>query len=75
MQFPPLGLGDFKQRTQGTWVAQSVKYLPSVQVMVPGSWVRVTLGSLLSGGICLRLSLFLCPHPCSRVHSLIKMDK
>ena len=23
---------------QGTWVAQSVKYLPLAQVMIPGSW-------------------------------------
>ena len=25
----------------GTWVAQSVKQLPSTQVMIPGSWDRV----------------------------------
>ena len=25
-------------QTGGTWVAQSVKHLPSAQVMIPGSW-------------------------------------
>ena len=34
---------------RGTWVAQLVKCLPSAQMMIPGSWDRAPLGSLLSG--------------------------
>ena len=44
----------------GTWVAQSVKFLPSAQVMTSGSWG----GALSSGGEgglpC--LSLYCCPY-------------
>ena len=44
----------------GFWVAQSVKHLPSAQVVIPGSWDRALLsGSLLKWGACLPFSLCL----------------
>ena len=49
----------------GTWVAQSVKYLPSAQVMISGSWdpaphwAPCSVGSLLLPLSFLLLILFL----------------
>ena len=45
---PPILL--LLKESWGTWVAQSVKRLPSAWVVIPGSWVRApaTWGSLLS---------------------------
>ena len=45
---------------QGAWVAQSVKHLPSAQVMIPGSWDWAPHWAPCSGGtLLLPLPLFL----------------
>ena len=45
----------------GTWVVQSVKHLPSAQVMVLGSQDRVLLlAPYLAGGLLLLFPLPLC---------------
>ena len=45
------GCTPLKQMSRDTWVAQSVKHLPSAQVMIPGSWDGGphSSGLLLSG--------------------------
>ena len=52
----PDGQGPAQECFGGTWVAQSVKRLPSAQVMIPGSWATRLAGSLL-------LPLLLHPPP------------
>ena len=48
------------------WVAQSVKLLPSAQVMIPGSWDQVphqvpcSAGACFSRCLCLPLCLLVC---------------
>ena len=50
-----------KQHYWGTWVAQSVKCLPSAQVMVPGSWDQAPHRAPCSAGdLLLSLVLSLC---------------
>ena len=49
-----------------TWVAQSVKHLPSAQVMISESWDRAPHGAPYPAGVCFSLSLCLPPpHLCS----------
>ena len=43
-----------KRRPRGTWVAQSVKCLPSAQVMIPGCWDQTPCWA-----VCSVKSLFL----------------
>ena len=50
----------------GAWVTQSVKHLPSAQVMISRSWDWPVSGSLLSIGSLLLLS----PLPPTNAHSL-----
>ena len=54
MKKDPINIKNLDYR--GTWVAQSVKHLPSAHVMIPGSWDRVPHGALWSTG-SLRLPL------------------
>ncbi|CAD7677121.1 unnamed protein product [Nyctereutes procyonoides] len=61
-------------RLQGAWVAQSVKPLPSAQVMIPGSWDRAPHGTPCSAGsllLPLPFPLPLAPtRTCARALSL-----
>ena len=51
---------------RGTWVAQSVKHLPSAQVMIPRFWNQAPWSLLLS----LPLPLPLLMHTLAHVHAL-----
>ena len=52
----------------GAWVAQSIKHLPSAQVMIPGSWDRALHQAPCSvGGLLLPLPL---PNPLAHALSL-----
>ena len=55
----------FKMHTESTWVAQSVKPLPSAQVMIPGSWDRAPHrpypGLLAQKRACFSLPLSVSP--------------
>ena len=58
----------------GAWVAQSVKRLPSAQVVISGSWDRAAHGTSCSLGVCFSLSL--CPFPtCALSPSLSQINK
>ena len=46
-------------RPWGIWVAQCVKPLPSIQVMISGSWDRALHRAVCSAGSLLPLSLSL----------------
>ena len=51
----------FKWVFWGTWVAQSVKWLPSAQVMIPGSWDGAPHLAPAQWGVCVALSFFRSP--------------
>lgn len=46
--------------SQGVWVAQLVKHLPSAQVIIPGSQAQAPPRAPCSAGSCFSLSLSLC---------------
>ena len=58
--------------TEGTWVAQSVKRLPSAQVTIPESWDQAPRWAPCSAGSLL-LPLPLPHHPL--VHSVYQINK
>ena len=55
-----------KRKYMGTWVAQSIKCLPLVQVMIPGSWDSSLSGPCSVGSMLLPLlpSCAVSPHFC-----------
>ena len=62
-----------KYNYRGTWVAQSVKGLPSAQVMIPGSSdLEPCVGLPADQGVCFSLSLCCSPCLCSLSLSLSK---
>jgi len=56
---------------QNTWVAESVKRLPSAQVMISGPWVRLPAQWVACFSLSLRHSPRLCTHthPLSQINS------
>ena len=55
-----------KKSYRGTWVAQSVKRLPTTQIMIPGSWDRALHWAPCSAGsLLLPLPLSLPPLTCA----------
>jgi len=56
---------NLKAKIRGTWVAQSIKCLPTAQIMIPGSWDRA-----LCIGRGAFFSLSLCPPPFPHLRSL-----
>ena len=63
---------------RGTWVAQSVKHLPSAQVRIPGSWDRIlhwapcSAGSLL---LPLPFLLLVISLSLSQINNILKKKK
>ena len=55
---------------RGSWVAQSVKHLPSAQVMISGPGIRPHIRLPAQQGVCLSLSICLSPSRCSLTLSL-----
>ena len=41
-----------EKEIRGTWVAQSVKWLPSAQIMISGSWDQAPIGPPAQQGVC-----------------------
>ena len=65
-----------ERRRRGTWVVQSVKHLPSTQVMIPGSWDRgPPVGSLLSGASASLLLCLLVLSLCQMINKILKINK